>query len=121
MVYIKPALTVIFTAVVFLAYYNDTVRVIGFRGFPLFYWALMLLAVVVNVYPAEKACPYIFFGAESGMVFGGALFPYEALRGIKFGSSGGEFELFHEGKLVAKGVMLADDRYHLQDMHSELK
>ena len=113
---VKPVLTVIMAAAMLVAYYNDTVRQIAFRGFPVFYWALILFSVTVNVYPVERVCPNVFFDPESGMIFGGALFSYDTLKEIDFSGSDGEFELYYEGRLVSRGVMLSDDRYHLQDM-----
>lgn len=115
MIYVKPALTVIITAAMFVAYYNDTVRQIGFRGFPLFYWALILFCILMNVYPAERICPIIFLNADSGVVFGGALFSYDTLADVNFGNNG-DFMLYHKEQTVAKGIMLSDDRYHFQVM-----
>lgn len=120
MIYVKPALTVIFAAAILVTYYNDTARQIQFRNFPVFYWALVIFSLVVSIYPAERVCPNIFRGAESGMVFGGALFSYETLKEINFSSSEGDFELYHKGQVVARGVMLSDDRYHLLDILSKL-
>jgi len=115
MIYVKPALTVTLTAALIVSFYVDTVRQIALRGFPLFYWALILFCILMNVYPAERVCPIIFFGAESGVVFGGALFSYDTLSDVNF-SNNGEFMLYCKEQTVAKGLMLSDDRYHFQVM-----
>jgi len=115
MIYVKPALTVILAAALIVAFYNDTVRQTVFRGFPVFYWALILFCILMNVFPAERICPIIFLGAESGLVFGGALFSYETLSDVNFSNSG-EFMVYHKEQTVAKGLMLSDDRYHFQVM-----
>lgn len=65
----------------------------------------------MNVY-----CPFIFMDIEVGMVFGGALFSYDALRGIVESENPGGFELFYGSDMVASGVMLRDDMRYLQDI-----
>jgi hypothetical protein len=93
------------------------------EGVEVFSWVYILLVVpitlVSNRHPRPSMnvyCPFIFMDIEVGMVFGGALFSYDALRGIVESENPGGFELFYGSDMVASGVMLRDDMRYLQDI-----
>ena len=117
--YVKPPLTII--TVIFLCvdmlYYKGIM--FQFRGFPGYFWLIVILSIIVNVYADEKGFPYIFHSAEEGMVFGGALFPYSAFA--DFHPEGNGFELYYDGRRVAYGVMLPDDMDRLREMCRDLE
>lgn len=60
--------------------------------------------------------PYIFMDIDKGMFFGGALFSYDTLCGIRPTGEGSGFELYYEGRKVAEGNMLPDDMKLLQEI-----
>ena len=57
--------------------------------------------------------PFIFLDIDRGMVFGGNLFSYASLSGFTPVGERNGFELHCQGKVVAKGRMLPEDRMHL--------
>lgn len=60
--------------------------------------------------------PYIFMDINEGMFFGGAVFSYDTLCGIRPAGKGNGFELYYEGEKVAEGNMLSDDMKLLREI-----
>lgn len=59
---------------------------------------------------------FIFMDIDEGMLFGGALFSYQKLSGIRPAKRGSGFELYYEGKKIASGNMLPNDMQYLLDI-----
>lgn len=118
---IRPVIAfacLVFNAVIFI---NGTAGTAGLRGLPYYFWSIIILCFVINIYTGDKEYPNIFLSADVGMVFGGALFSYDTLSSIMFSGSGGEFELNFDGDTVANGVMLIDDMDGMRELILECK
>ncbi|MDR1693027.1 MAG: hypothetical protein LBR72_06670 [Oscillospiraceae bacterium] len=64
---------------------------------------------------------YVPLNPDEGMLFGGALFSYDTLRGFRSNSDGSGFTLTYDGREVAKGHMLAYDQNKLLDVLKSLE
>ncbi len=76
---------------------------------------LQFIYTVVSFYNSLYR-PFVFFGRDEGMLFGGALFRYETLSGFTPTGEGNGFVLNYGGKEVARGNMLLYDQNRLQEM-----
>lgn len=82
----------------------------------LFYYPFIYHVLFSNSTAISTPFPCIFMDIDEGMLFGGALFSYDILSGIRPTGNGNGFDLYYEGKRVASGKMLPDDMRYLQEM-----
>ena len=77
---------------------------------------LFALTTTINNGQAFNEKPNIFMDVSEGMLFGGALFSYEIMSGIRSTGKKHGFELYHDRKKVAYGTMSPDDMKYLREM-----
>ncbi|MDR2605734.1 MAG: hypothetical protein LBC38_00445 [Oscillospiraceae bacterium] len=78
---------------------------------------LVLIVYLILEISYSSTHPIIFFDLDKGVIFGGTLFPYDALDGISPDlSDSNEFALRREKEQIAYGRILPEDLAYLQQM-----
>jgi len=95
------------------------------------YYALMLPLPLTLVFRNDQfKPPFVFLPIGGGMLFGGALFPYDTFRGVHTTAEPNGFELrvsadgasaYFYGDAVAHGHMTAAEYKRLRDTISDLE
>jgi hypothetical protein len=110
-------LAIICASAGFFIWYRATGREVQmFASFIPLYLSIMLN--MDNLTPrGYYSGPTIFLDIDEGVLFGGAIFPYEVLRGLSYNSrNDNSFKLTYEGKDVATGKILPEDWAYLHSM-----